>query len=152
MTRSNKILLGIATIWQPVYIFLFIAFIFSMMAFSAGQPDPSFGPFFGAGFFVIFIVHFLTIMLGLGLTIYYIIHAIKNDSLESNMKAMWAVLFFIGGIIAEPIYWYLHIWKASEEPVAPGLLGTANRPTWDFESGRARQGEYQPPAEPPDWR
>lgn len=152
MKRSTKILLGLATIWMPIYMVLFMLFIFGMMAFSIGQPDPSLGPVFGVGILFVFVLHFLTIMLSLGMTVFYIIHAIKNESLESNMKAMWAVLFFIGGIIAEPIYWYLYIWKAPEDGGATGLLGGANTSTWDFESRGTRQGEYQPPSEPPDWR
>lgn len=40
------------------------------------------------------------------LTIYYIIHAIRNDKLESNMKVLWVVLlFFFSGII-KIIYYF----------------------------------------------
>lgn len=153
MKRSTKILIGLATIWLPIYMVLFMMFILGLMAFSGGDPaDPPLGIFFPIGIMFVFVVHFLTIMLSLGMTVYYIIHAIKNESLESNMKAMWAVLFFVGGIIAEPIYWYLYIWSAPEDGGPTNLLGSANTPTWDFESQRARQGEYQPPPEPPDWR
>jgi len=151
MKQSTKILLGIATIWPLIYMFLFMAFVFGMI-FLSGNPDSVMGPAFGGGIFLVFVVHFLTIILGLGMTVYYIIHAIKNESLESNMKAMWAVLFFFAGMIAQPIYWYLNIWKGPDEPGPPGLLGSANTSTWDFQTQRVRQAEYQPPNEPPDWR
>ena len=152
MKRSTKILLGVATIWPIIYIFLFIAVIFGFIAYSSNlPPNMAIGPSEFA-FFAIFVLHFFTILLSLGLTVFYIIHAIKNESLESNMKAMWAVLFFFAGMIAQTIYWYLNIWKGPDEPGPPGLLGSANTSTWDFQSQRVRQGEYQPPNEPPDWR
>ena len=154
LKRSTKILLGVATIWPLIYIFIFMAVIFGMMAFSFGgpPPDPSFGPIFGIGFMAFFVVHFLTIMLGFGMTIFYIIHAIKNENLQSDWKAIWAVLFFIAGMFAEPVYWYLQIWKAPDAEQRVGELSPAGTSTWDFESGRTRQGEYQPPPDPPDWR
>lgn len=154
MTRSMKLLLGAATIWPVIYMFLFVAFVFGMIFLSnpGGDPNPDLGPIFGFGFLFIMVIHFLTIFLMFGLTVYYIIHVIKNERMKSDTKAVWAVLFFFMGVLAQPVYWYLHIWKAPQLESSPGFLNSADASTWDFAQGDFRQREYQPPSEPPDWR
>jgi hypothetical protein len=153
MKRSNKILLGIATFWPPVYIFVFIAFIFVIMALAAGGPGDQGNIFVGIGFFVIFALHMLTIFGSLGLTVYYLIHAIKREDLKSEMKAVWAVLFFFFGMFAEPVYWYLYIWKEPELAApTPEQLYAANTADWVRPEETRRQGEYAPPGDMPDWR
>jgi hypothetical protein len=155
MTRSTKILLGAASIWPIVYMFIFFIFVFGLMFMSnAGPVDPGgFEAAFGFGIIALFIVHFLTIFLTLGLTVFYIIHAIKNEAINSDMKAVWAVLFFFGGMIAEPIYWYLHIWKdPGTVGPPPGLAAgdpSARAASW---SDAQRADEYVPRNQPPDWR
>ena len=152
MKRSTKLLLGVASVWPLIYIFLFISFIFGMMAFSANGPiDDTYAPIFAVGVVVIFALHFLTILLSLGLTVFYIVHVIKNEGLETNIKAMWAVLLFIAGMIVQPVYWYLNIWKMPTVEASAGSLDPSNVSAWDtFETG-ARRDEYST-VEPPDWR
>lgn len=155
MTRSMKILLGAASIWPIVYMFIFFIFVFGLMFMSnAGPVDPGgFAPAFGFGIVALFVVHFLTIFLTLGLTVFYIIHAIKNEAINSDMKAVWAVLFFFGGMIAEPIYWYLHIWKDTETVASRPGLAEGDASAWTSSwAGDQREKTYAPPSEPPDWR
>lgn len=152
LTRKQKILLGIASAWPIVYIFIFMAFVFAMIAMSAGNPGGGGGelnPLFGGGFIIIFLVHMITIFGSLALTVFYIIHAVKNTKLDSNMRIIWIVLFFFGGMIAEPIYWYLQIWKEPEPNI--GQLAPPPAATW-AQHDDIRQGSYVPPNEPPDWR
>lgn len=152
MKRSTKILLGAASIWPIIYMFIFFIFVFGVMFMSGAAPaDPGqFDPAFGVGIIAIFVLHFLTIMLSLGLTVFYVIHAIKNDSIKSDMKAVWVVLFFFGGVIAEPIYWYLHIWKEPQTAGTPaGLQAGVPQTMW---SDTHRDEAYVPRNEPPDWR
>ena len=141
MNKSTKIVLGAATIWPLVYIPLFMAAIFGMFFFEAPGP-PVVGPLFG----IIVVIHVFTILLSLGLTVFYVIHAIKNEALKGDMKAVWVVLFFFAGMIAEPVYWYLQIWKSPELEVRRGSLSEPRRPVWETE--HFREGTYQPP----DWR
>jgi hypothetical protein len=154
MKRSNKILLGAATFWPPLYIFLFLAFVIAIMVLSNGGPPG--GPedmLAGILFVVVFALHMLTIFGSLGLTVYYLIHAIKRKDLKDEMKAVWAVLFFFFGMFTQPVYWYLYIWK-EPEPAAPTpeQLYAANTADWVRPEETRRQGEYAPPNEPPDWR
>lgn len=149
LKRSTKILLGIGTIWPVVYIAIFFIAIFSMIALTPVPGDPAPDPIFAVGIIAFFIVHFVTILLSLGLTVFYIVHAVKNTRLDSNMRIIWIILFFFGGMLAEPIYWYLQIWKEPEPTI--GQLTQPLSSSW-IDQSEVRQSTYEPPAEPPDWR
>jgi len=47
--------------------------------------------------------------------IIYIIHIFKTEKVPQDKKALWAVVIFLGNMIAMPIYWYLYIWKQEAE-------------------------------------
>src|SRR5437764_13431614 len=96
LKRSTKVCLGIGTIWPVVYIFIFFVAIFTMIALSPSPGESPTNPIFPIGFIAIFIVHMVTIFMSLGLTIFYIVHAVKNARLDNNMRIVWIVLFFLG--------------------------------------------------------
>lgn len=58
----------------------------------------------------------LTILGMMSLSVYYIIHLIRSESMTNDQKVLWAVLLFIMNMLVLPIYWYFNIWK---EPQAP---------------------------------
>lgn len=152
LSRKQKILVGLGTFWPILYIPIFIAFMIALVAGSALEPGTGreLEPLFGIGFGLLFIVHMFTVFLSLGMTVFHVIHAVKNQRLESNMRVVWILLFFFVGIIAEPIYFYLEVWKDRQSAVLPGQLDPhpANfNYAQDF-----RTGTYVPPNEPPDWR
>lgn len=106
MTKNKKILLGILSIWPAVWFLIFFAFVISTFLFVLKQN------FFGFIMFpIIFLFHFLTIVIIIGLLIYYIIHISNNKSLDQQMKAVWIVVIFFVNVIGFPVYWYLNIWK-----------------------------------------
>jgi hypothetical protein len=95
----------------------------------------------------------------LGMTIYYIFNIFKNERLEQNYKIMWTILLFFAGMLAQPIYWYLYIWR--DEPSmttatgGPTYLNQAKAENWTNRAASYEQkqpGEYAPPAGPPNWR
>ena len=158
MKKSTKIWLGIATIWPIVYLFLFFVVIFSVIIFTAanpGPPDPGGTPpgslLFPVGFMGFFVIHMLTIVGSLGLTVFYIIRVFKTERLDQNMKIMWMLLLFFMGMIAQPVFWYLYIWReAPGSSNDPQLVGSGSqRPTAAV--GSPREAEYFPPRQP-DWR
>ncbi|MEQ1642140.1 MAG: hypothetical protein ABL959_01685 [Pyrinomonadaceae bacterium] len=151
LSIRQKVLLGIASAWPLVYIFIFIVLIFGVVVISPGGPGGGgeLNPLFGIGFVILMLVHMITIFGSLALTVFYIVHAVKNTKLDSNMRIIWIVLFFFGGMIAEPIYWYLQIWKEPEPSVAQLIPPPAS--SW-AQQEEMRQGSYVPPNEPPDWR
>ena len=126
MSRKGKIFLGILTAWPLVYIFLFMAFVFSMMilgplAAEGGGEGP--GALFAGGFGLIFIGHIGTMLLQFGLLGYFLYHVFTRDDLEQNTQLLWGLLVFMGGPIGQIIYWWKEIWNG--EPAEPTGVGTA---------------------------
>lgn len=83
----------------------------------------------GVGFIVLLILHFGTIVLMILLMPYYIILAVKNDRLDQTARIIWVVLLCTIGLLANPAYWYLHVWRkpksGEQQPrssLAPGPL------------------------------
>lgn len=76
---------------------------------TADQPDlPTLAPLGFVGFFV---VHMLSVVLMLALMPLYIILAVKNETLDQTMRIVWVVLLCTMGILVNPVYWYLYIWR-----------------------------------------
>lgn len=150
MTDFQKKLLGFATFWPVGYMFLFFGFIFMMIL---SGPGDGVGVFSGLAFVLFMVLHFLTIFLILGLQIYYIVHAVKNELISQNGKIAWIVAFFFGGMIAMPIYWYISIWKTANGDITNygSLTGGDN-----FESAYPNEQDYKTsepvPREPHTWR
>ena len=65
----------------------------------------------GVGFIVLMIVHFATIILMMTIMPFYIILAVKNEQLDQTMRIVWIVLICMIGFFANPVYWYLHVWR-----------------------------------------
>ena len=152
MKKWAKILLGVATLWPILYMFIFFMFIFSMVLFMPNQ-SPGEGP--PTWFFIIFPLHILTILWIFGLTIFYILNIFKNDRVDQDKKVLWAVVIFFGSMFAMPVYWYLYIWReaAVDGSRGPSTLASANAPGYLNEvKAPNREHQYVPPAQPPNWR
>jgi hypothetical protein len=152
MEKSGKLFLGALTLWPIVYFFIFLILIFATIVF---RPEP--GPGGGAPPMIawIFGLHILTMLVTIGLTIYYIVDVFRNKRVDKDKKALWAIVIFMGNMIGMPIYWYLYIWK---DPVVPSQpppqLSSVDTSTWTSHASASRpeQHEYVPPSQPPNWR
>ncbi|MGE0786915.1 MAG: hypothetical protein AB7S26_14680 [Sandaracinaceae bacterium] len=102
----SKALLGVFTAWPPVYVVFF--FIYMLTSFQTFDMD---------GFQVVFVVHAMTAVLTLILLGIYVLHALLNPKLAPVERLLWALMMFVGGLIAMPIYFVLKILPA--EPVDP---------------------------------
>lgn len=160
MKKSTKVCLGIATIWPILYIFTFIAVIVLTLALvpENGPPgsDPS-GPgsiWLPIGFLGLLAVHLLTALDVLALKVFYIVRVFKTEQLDQNMRLMWTLLLVFATILAEPVFWYLYIWR--EQPPAklstPRLPALAAQTAWSGQTTPDRDAAYVPPRQPPDWR
>ena len=112
MTKGKAITLGIFSIWPIIYMFIFMASMFLMVATTAihhGQASHASGP--PLFFLIIFPLHFLTILEIFILLAIYITYLFKTDVVPKDKKALWAVVLFLGHMIAMPIFWHLYIWK-----------------------------------------
>lgn len=119
MSKSKKIWLGLFT-FAPfiVTIVAFIAFIGTFMSFFSDisnqqNPPDDISLFFG-GFFVFFILIFLASLADLGITIYYIVDIVKDESVNENEKVIWALALFFGSFISTAVYYFVRIWNRKE--------------------------------------
>jgi hypothetical protein len=156
MKKTNKILLAIATIWPFIYMIFFFLVIFSSFFFMP-RDGSSDGGAFPALFLIIFPLHFLTMLLIMGLTVFYIVNVFRNERVEKDKKVLWAVVLFMGNMIAMPIYWYLYIWQDGKEPSLASnerrVLNNAEGSNWvNDATKKEREKEYVPPTQPPNWR
>ncbi len=110
-------MLGLLTFVPPVHIVVFMFAIFAMFIVggTTGE-DTGLGPFSVIGFILLIALHVFVVFLTLGLTVFYIIHALKNDKLDQNLRIIWVLLIFFGAILTMPAYYFMNIWK---EPLAP---------------------------------
>ncbi len=128
MKRSKpiKILVGIGTLWYALYPILFIAITMLMIlgiGFAANM-DQTETPFFMVPFFAVFPLHCLTILLGLALMVFYIIHLIKNKEGSETARILLGLGFFFLPLIAMPFYYFVYIWPNSPPAwaLAPQVL------------------------------
>jgi len=81
-------------------------------------------PIFPIGIALFFLCHMLTILLMFVLMPLYIILAVKDQRHDQTTRIIWVVLLATMGMLANPVYWYLYIWRkagpAAEPP--PNLL------------------------------
>jgi hypothetical protein len=72
-----------------------------------------------ASFLVLMLAHVGTMFVMIGLLIFYIVHVFKNPAITGDRRALWAVVLFLGGIVAMPVYWFLYVWRRPDVAIAP---------------------------------
>jgi hypothetical protein len=153
MSKTIKLLLGLVTIWPFAYLILFFITIFSLVFFSWGAETSGGPPRLIA---LIFPLHLLTMLVIMALTVFYMVNVFRNERVVKDQKVLWAVVLFLGNVLAMPIYWYLYIWKEGQPAgaTAPGQLGSADTSAWtaNATAQRQEQEQYVPPSQPPNWR
>ena len=147
MKKSTNLLLGAATVWPFIYMFLFFGAAFFSVFFGRAEPPGLWA--------VIIPLHLLTMLGIFALLAIYMVNVFRNDRVTKDMKVLWAVVIFMGGMIAMPVYWYLYIWRDTPDPISwpskrQALGPAAQQCTSETTAGR--EAEYVPPTQPPDWR
>jgi hypothetical protein len=124
MKKPIKIILGVATLWPILYMIISFVFAFSQVFLFSQEEVPS-SSGLPIDFRVFFGLHMLTIFWIFILLIIYIVNLFRNDRVAKDMKALWAVVLFMGNMIAMPIYWYLYIWREPKETIEGTSPNTA---------------------------
>lgn len=110
MSRTAKIILGIVTILPFIFFAIYLSYIFrfiqDMIIYHRSNPEDVFFQLMPA-----FIYIGLLVIAKIGLLIFYIVHAVNNQRLDSTERIVWILIFIFAGTIGYPIYWYLRIWK-----------------------------------------
>ena len=124
-----------------------------LMVLTAPGGGGEFEGIFAVLFLLFMVIHVITIFLSLGMMIYYIIDAVKSETMKQNSKIGWIIALFFAGFFAVPFYWYMNIWKRqeTEEFQYPGLdAGYGFDPAYQTE-WEERQKDPVPPG-PQSWR
>lgn len=127
MNRRKAVVLGVLTAWPFFYMILFMCMVLGMMMSGlSGERTSSEPPII---LLIIVPLHLLTMLEMFALLVIYIVHVFKTDRISQEQKALWAVVLFLGSMIAMPVYWYLYIWKKPKTSLPePPHAGDAARP------------------------
>ena len=115
MSRSAKIFLGILTFWPGFYIVIFLLFIF-LSTFLATDSSSSENE--NLLFGILIVVHMLTMLEILGLTIFYAVNVYRDKVLLGDRKTLWMVIVLLGGFLGQAAYFVL--WIVKRSPLASG--------------------------------
>ena len=107
MSRSSKIFIGVISFLPVLFISGILMTIF--FEFSNGFGDADSEP--SIVFENFGLIGGLSFILSIGLLAYFIVLATKNKKMDPTERAIWILVFVLGGIISYPIYWYMKIWK-----------------------------------------
>lgn len=114
LNKPAKIVLGVLTLFPLLLAagtFLFVLYHFVSFLF---LNDPNMPMQFFSYLAYILPYTFLFFLLYLGLVIFYLIHTVQNQHLDTEKRFLWiTVLLFLNGI-SMPLYWYIHVWKEKE--------------------------------------
>ena len=83
--------------WPPVV----VAVLLSLVALDAWV-------FFSHGIAQSFrelLLHPSTMLIVMALMVFYIVNVFKNERVDKDQKVLWAVVLFMGNMIAMPVYW-----------------------------------------------
>ena len=108
MKKVKALILGIFTLIPILYIIFFISVFFHMFLNTVNSTNTESSINL---FKIILPLHLSTMILVIVLLVIYIVNVFKNDTIESNKKALWAIVLFFGNMISMIVYWILHIWK-----------------------------------------
>ncbi len=125
VNRPVRVLIGIGTFLPLVafgayFIFIF-GFVFRSIAATSpypAQPTPFPTEFF-AGFGIVFLLFFVSIIAYYALFILFVIDVFKNDRIIEDVKIIWMFALFFGSIISLPIYWFMYFRTAPASLPSP---------------------------------
>lgn len=99
-------LIGFFTLLPIAYIFFFFAAVMMAVSQSAVPNEGS--------FVVLMFLHFGAIILTWCLLGFYIYYLFNTEHVKKDQKVLWAVVLFLGNMLAMPVFWYLYVWKPTE--------------------------------------
>ena len=110
LSRPAKIVVGALTLVPFVHIVAFMtAFLWVFVRISQIEDGP---PPDGIErwFFLVFALHFAMMLFVWVLIAFYMVYLFKTDRVPADKKALWAVVLFMAGLIAMPVFFWLYIW------------------------------------------
>ena len=108
LNRPAALVVAVLTLAPWAYfVFFFTHFMsrFPLLPSSGTSPDEFF-----KDFEAIFRLQIIVMVLVLALIAFYIVHLFRTDRVPKDKKALWAVVLFLGHVLAMPVYWYFYMW------------------------------------------
>ena len=119
LSKPVRILVGIATFWYALYLLLTIVsmliffgyVLFALLA--GGETISTLGTLFRQILSLEFMlpIHVCSLILEVGLLIFYLVHTIKNTKASDSMRIVLGLGHLFLPFVAMTIYYYLYIWK-----------------------------------------
>jgi uncharacterized membrane protein len=119
MSKNGKIFLGIVSFVPIVLVIVYMISFFSLFtsvfheSVQQGNRPPEF--MMGNVGMLMALVPLL-IVSSLGLFVYYFVHITNNTRIDNIGRLVWIFVIVATNAIGFPVYWYMQIWKAPEEP------------------------------------
>ncbi len=116
LNRTLALLVALVTLTPWGYFIYFMASVMPSFATipNAGQPPDDFFQHFQ----VIWRLQILMMLFMVALMIFYVVHLFRSDRVPADKKALWAVVLFLGNLLAMPFYWYFYIWPRDDKGAA----------------------------------
>jgi hypothetical protein len=147
MNKTLRVIIGAVTLWPITYAMFFIGMGFFAFFFPAHALRWD---------FLLLPLHLVTILWVWALLVFYLIHLFKTARVLKDQKVLWAVVLFMGNMIAMPVYWYLYIWSDAPVGIVPPSRSELRSPGNELgpaaASTSSRDLQYSPPSEMPNWR
>lgn len=109
LSRTPKILIGLATALVTLWPILMMVFVFlpiSLIVFTGVQePNPS----IVFAFFLIFPLMFLAMFLRVGMMVFYIVHIVKNKTASEILLILLGIGIYFLPFFAMPAYFLIYI-------------------------------------------
>lgn len=118
--RFWALIIGLVTIWPVVYMIVFMAsfsFLFLRMASEPAQDSAQ------DAFRYLMVAHFATMLVMIGLLVFYIVHLFKNVYVKDDRRVLWGLVLFMGAPVAMPVYWWVYLWHIPASRAADAQPG-----------------------------
>ena len=102
MKKSTRILLLAFTLLPFVQMFIFFGFIFKVMLSPPPRDFDVPGSYPG---------DVLSLIWLLVMSVFYIVHILKNRRLSKGLKVFWAIFVVLANMFIMPVYWYVYVWR-----------------------------------------
>lgn len=112
LSATQKVVLGIFTMLPLVLLpYLFIQFFYLFFLDFPRGLNADTNEEFLEGVLQFMVPSMILSFASLGLLIFYLVHLIKNNSLNTTERLIWILIMIFGGLLGFPVYWYLQVWK-----------------------------------------
>src|SRR2546430_17573931 len=108
LSRSAAVVVAVFTLLPLAYIVYFTGVLIRhlMSAAAAGGAQSQ---EFSHAFLTVFRTHLIALFLVALLLTFYLVYLFRTDRVRPDQKPLWAVVLFLGNLLAMPVFWYFYL-------------------------------------------